>query len=469
MDMKDRDKIVGAAVIVALGAGVACNVPANLPAEAPKTGTPTTEFVPASEVDSVYTGQFMWSVDQDVKSQVAKGLGIPESTVGGFTIRIDRSAVNLSKVDVRFGIAKLNGVDAKGQPAEYTQDYLFAEELQNGSSATYKKSIEKNGEQWIEEGIYNEDGSTRRVLEFKADTRIKAEQGETQQILFYPLDESDFPAKSTDKPIAIAVNPPPSGAMVDSATPVPFTDVDVSFKNEPAAEPVKPATPEPAKPTAAPTPILPTVNPEAAKYNTLDINRPLETCPVITDVEAYRAWLENNPGEPFGPNAKLRPLRVWDGGEPPYPIMFDPNTDKDFSDPSIQSFRQSANIVCYKSGQYTYLLFPTHWLNTANRSKPHVTLSGYLYDYGFGTKLTDKQLSQYIKAWLTHKPSFEFSTPFFGGSWGGGQGSENDFLPTQTSKRYPDIKDRMYKFIKTGDAASVSAPGIILEPDIILN
>ena len=64
------------------------------------------------------------------------------------------------------------------------------------------------------------------------------------------------------------------------------------------------------------------------------------------------------------------------------------------------------------------------------------------------------------------KRDFQFLSPDFGESWGEGNGNENDFLETQTARLYPDIKARMYEFINTGDATSVSAPGIILEPEM---
>jgi len=55
-------------------------------------------------------------------------------------------------------------------------------------------------------------------------------------------------------------------------------------------------------------------NLEAVQYNTIDINHPLETCPVLTDAEipSYYDWVNGEIQKggaylPFGPNAKLIP------------------------------------------------------------------------------------------------------------------------------------------------------------------
>jgi hypothetical protein len=219
--------------------------------------------------------------------------------------------------------------------------------------------------------------------------------------------------------------------------------------------------------TNTPEPTATLSSADNSKYMGLDVEHPLETCPVITDIKAYWEWLQNSPIEPFGPNAVLRPLTIY-GDAPPYHIVqFDPRTDKDYKDPSTWSFRQSPNIVCYNSGQLQYLLLPTAWLNPNDRSKPIWTLTGQIYHYSFGIKPTDEHITKNIKAWLSGKPSFAFPAVDFGGSFG--IGNENDFLETQTAINHPNIKDLTYQFFNTGDASSVSAPDIILEASITLH
>ena len=249
---------------------------------------------------------------------------------------------------------------------------------------------------------------------------------------------------STQSPTATEVSPTQTYAPTKTSTP---ELTETSKESQATATNAATDTPTPAT--------------ENTQYNTIDINHPLETCPVIADIKAYFDWLQNSPIEPFGPNAILRPLRIWDGGDPPYPISFDPNTDKNFQDSSKLSFRQSPNIVCYNSGQLQYLLLPTAWLDPNNPSKPIWTMAGFIYSY-YGKGVTDKQLTQYIKDWLSKKPSFQVPAVDVGRSM-----SYEDDLQTQTANRYPDIKNRIYEFVNTGDASSVSAPDIILDPQII--
>jgi hypothetical protein len=220
-------------------------------------------------------------------------------------------------------------------------------------------------------------------------------------------------------------------------------------------------------PSMTVTPIPPTETATArptenVDYTALDIERPLETCPVITDIEAYREWLYNSSVEPFGSDAILRPLRIWDDGG----FNFDPNTDGDYKDQSTWSYRQSPNIVCYNSGKLKYLLLPTAWLNPNDRSNPNWTISGLIYEYTYGTKTTNEAMRKKIKAWLFGKPQFWNHDENFLSEKGVADSDLNDYLETYTRKRHPDIDTLTKEFIETGNAASVSKSDIILIPRI---
>ena len=123
--------------------------------------------------------------------------------------------------------------------------------------------------------------------------------------------ESDFPVKRLLPPFILlcflfsscetANGYLPVPAATHTASPTPLT---ISTPQPPATE-TKVSVTSTLAATATPT--------ELVQYNTIDIERPLETCPVITDISAYYDWVNGDLQRggkyvPFGPDTKLIPF-----------------------------------------------------------------------------------------------------------------------------------------------------------------
>jgi hypothetical protein len=137
---------------------------------------------------------------------------------------------------------------------------------------------------------------------------------------------------------------------------------------------------------------------------------------VITDIPAYYNWLDlelqkDGKYTPFGPDTKFMPF-IKLTKNPPFPIIINPLELKKIKDESNLPYRQLTNYVaCYNSGSLNYMLFPTLLYNSDNQSKPFLTMSGFIYYYGYGYQFTDKELAKYITG---EKPAIQFYSEFNG-------------------------------------------------------
>jgi len=258
-----------------------------------------------------------------------------------------------------------------------------------------------------------------------------------------------------------------SAACQGQSTPAP-TQIPASLTPISTLEsPTSTVTPEPtdtATPENTPSPTL-----EAVQYNTIDINHPLETCPVITDIPGYYNFVSGEIQKdgayvPFGPNAKLIPPIV--GNEPDYngvvngTLIWDSTILKGIKPEDLPYRHLDKYIACYSYSSYKLLIFPDLWLNPNDKSKPSLVFSSFTYSYGYGKKYTDSDLRNIIKNWKATGP-FYYVPPV---ATGGDYAKETDYLKLSIDayNQFPDIATGIDNFENTGDASGLAGKGVYL-------
>jgi hypothetical protein len=260
------------------------------------------------------------------------------------------------------------------------------------------------------------------------------------------------------------------GQSTPAPTQIPASLTPISTLESPTST----VTPEPtdtATPENTPSPTL-----EAVQYNTIDINHPLETCPVLTDAEipSYYDWVNGEIQKggaylPFGPNAKLiPPIPQQPGGNyPDYQgvvfgsIVWNSSMLKGIKPGDLPYRNLEQYIACYNYSSYKKLIFSDLWLNPNNRSKPSLLFSSFNFDYGYGKKYTDSDLKNLIKNWKATNP-FYFVPPV---ATGGDYAKETDLLKLSidAANQFPDIATGIANFENTGDASGLAGKGVYLQ------
>ena len=245
--------------------------------------------------------------------------------------------------------------------------------------------------------------------------------------------------------------------------------------------PTETVTPEPtATNTNTPTATLEATAPataaatESSPFGTLiDVNRVLETCPVLTDAEipAYNDWVigeiqKDGAYVPFGPNAKLIPPVPQGSKEKDYfgvlytTILWDSTILKGIKPEDLPFRHLDKYIACYKYLNYTKLILPNLWLKSNDRSKPSLLLSSFNFEYGYGKKYTDFDLRLLITNWKTHGP-FYYVPPV---ATGGDYAQETDLLKLSidANNQFPDIATGIDNLENTGDASGLSRKRVFI-------